>query len=136
MREAENERERVHTHTSTEWQVPQTSAPGSALYQYFLQLVPTTYRFLNGSSFDTNQYSATDLVRFIASDGSDGDTMPGIIFVIEPAPVKVVIVEERRGAILFLTSACAVIGGVFASLGLVDGAVHALLRQSNGRHLH
>jgi hypothetical protein len=99
--------------------------PGArgGLFQYFVQLVPTAFTHLNGTRVESNQYAVTDHVRLIDGDGDQG--LPGVLFVFEPSPVKVIVEERRRGATQFLTSACAIVGGIFASLGMVDYAVHS-----------
>lgn len=35
------------------------------MYQYYFQVVPTRYRFLNGTTIQTNQYSVTEHLRHV-----------------------------------------------------------------------
>lgn len=89
------------------------------MYQYYISVVPTLYRFLNGTSIQTNQYSVTEHLRHV-EPGSDRG-LPGIFFFYEVSPLHVEIAEVyRRGWVAFFTSVCAVIGGVVSMAGILD----------------
>ena len=88
------------------------------------QVVPTLYRFRNGTTIQTNQYSVTEHLRHV-SPGS-GRGMPGVFFFYEVSPLHVEISEVYVGGwVAFFTSVCAVIGGVVTLLGLVDQHIFA-----------
>ena len=42
------------------------------MYQYYFQVVPTTYKFLNGTVIQTNQYSVTEHLRHVEFGSSRG----------------------------------------------------------------
>lgn len=50
--------------------------------------------------------------------------MPGLFFNYEISPLKVVHVEERQSFAHFVTSTCAIVGGVLTIAGLVDSFVY------------
>lgn len=90
---------------------PHTQAP--------LQVVPTTYRFRNGTTIQTNQYSVTEHLRHVNPGSSRG--LPGVFFFYEVSPLHVEIIEGyRKGWIAFFTSVCAIVGGVVTLMGMMD----------------
>jgi endoplasmic reticulum-Golgi intermediate compartment protein 3 len=49
--------------------------------------------------------------------------LPGIFFFYDLSPIKVRYLEERRSFLTFLTSVCAIVGGVFTVSGIVDATL-------------
>lgn len=91
----------------------------SGMYQYYFQVVPTLYKFQNGTSIQTNQYSVTEHLRHINPGSNRG--LPGVFFFYEVSPLHVEIVEGyRKGWIAFFTSVCAIVGGVVTVMGMLD----------------
>lgn len=89
------------------------------MYQYYVKIVPTRYQALGQSEIESNQYSVTEHLRHL-SPGS-GRGLPGVYFYYEISPISALVTEKRRGALFpFLTSCCAILGGVFTVMGLVD----------------
>lgn len=83
------------------------------------QIVPTRYRFLNGTTIQTNQYSVTEHLRHVHPGSNRG--LPGVYFFYEVSPLHVEIYEGyRKGWIAFFTSVCAVVGGVVTVMGMLD----------------
>lgn len=107
---------------------------GPTRYQYFLQAVPTVYESLRGYSTESHQYSATkfstpiapaNLNNFDLLSGRGLNTpMSGITINFEFSPVMVRVVENKRTVLQFLTSICAIVGGVFTVAGMVDSTAH------------
>uniref|UniRef100_A0A7S1CC96 Endoplasmic reticulum vesicle transporter C-terminal domain-containing protein n=1 Tax=Bicosoecida sp. CB-2014 TaxID=1486930 RepID=A0A7S1CC96_9STRA len=104
-----------------------------ARYQYFIQAVPTVYEPLRGARIASHQYSATKFVTDVeAPDANDfeaimmgGGVQPaGVYFKFEFSPVMVRVVETKRTVLQFLTSICAIVGGVFTVAGMVDATAH------------
>eukprot|EP00051_Salpingoeca_urceolata_P015928 m.208712 g.208712 ORF g.208712 m.208712 type:complete len:384 (+) comp18540_c0_seq2:201-1352(+) len=108
-------------------------ADGQSMYQYFVKVVPTRYRKLYGNLVETNQYSVTRHVRGVdASKGEHG--LPGVFVMIEISPIVVHLTEQQRSFMHFLTSVCAIIGGIFTVAGMIDGAIYhgeRVLREKN-----
>lgn len=86
-------------------------------HEYFLKVVPTTYRKTWGRILNTNQYSVTQYFR-----ANQGLTMhlPGIFLFYDMSPIKVEVVESRRSFFHFLVQLCAIIGGVFTVSSLIS----------------
>ena len=90
-------------------------------------MVPTLYRFLNGTTIQTNQYSVTEHLRHV-NPGS-GRGLPGVFFFYEVSPLHVEISEVyRKGWIAFFTSVCAIVGGVVTVMGMFDHFLFASTR--------
>ena len=105
------------------------------MYQYYLKIVPTKYKAYNSKKeVESNQYSVTEHMRHL-SPGS-GRGVPGVYFNYEMAPIQASI-EERRSMTLggFFTSVCAIIGGVFTVLGILDSFILSAINTFFGRNL-
>ena len=100
-------------------------ADGHGMYQYYFKIVPTRYVFLDGTEIQTNQYSVTEHMRHVNPGSNRG--LPGVFFFYEVSPLHVEIVEGyRKGWIAFFTSVCAIVGGVFTTMGMVDQYLYSL----------
>ncbi|KAJ7361908.1 Endoplasmic reticulum-Golgi intermediate compartment protein 3 [Desmophyllum pertusum] len=94
-----------------------------SMYQYFVKIVPTTYRKLNGEVVKTNQFSVTKHKRVIRQvSGEHG--LPGVFVLYEFSPMVVQYTESRRSFMHFLTGLCAIVGGIFTVAGLVDSMIY------------
>lgn len=82
-------------------------------------MVPSKLHRLNGEEHDSYQYVSNSNVivgRF---------QMPAIYFRYDFSPLTVKFVEKKIGFAHFLVQVCAIIGGVFTVLGLVNGVALA-----------
>lgn len=100
------------------------------LFQYFIKVVPTIYEFVNGTELSTNQYSVTESFR----PRHGNSVMPAVFFIYDLSPIMVHIRENRRSFIHFLTSLCAIVGGVFTVSGLLDAILHNVSRKYKKAH--
>ena len=91
---------------------------GYAMYQYYIQVIPTQYTFLNGTKVETFQFSVTEHLRHVSP--GQGRGLPGIFMFYEVSALHVEFEEKRKGWIRFFTSLCAVVGGVFTLAGVFD----------------
>jgi hypothetical protein len=89
------------------------------MYQYYIKVVPTSYlKYGETKEIESNQYAVTEHMRHVSPGTGRG--LPGVYFYYELSPVLAVF-EETRGTFLrFLTSVCAILGGLFTVMGLVD----------------
>jgi hypothetical protein len=99
------------------------------MYQYYVKIVPTQYIYYDGREVHSNQYSVTEHVRNLAPGSGRG--MPGIYFYYQLSPLNAKFEEKRRSFLTFLTSACAILGGCFTVMGIVDVIMNSLLRCFN-----
>lgn len=97
---------------------------GYGMFQYYLQVVPTVYRFLNGTVIETFQYSVTEHTRHVDPGSSRG--LPGVFFFYEVSALHVTFEEHRRGWVHFFTGVCAAVGGAFTVMGMVDRKLYDL----------
>lgn len=96
----------------------------TGMYQYFLKVVPTEYVDLKGSSTNSNQFSVTENFRESADAHAGGRSLPGVFFFYDLSPIKVTIKQKKSSFLHFLTNVCAIVGGMFALSGLIDGTVY------------
>jgi len=116
------------------------------MFQYFLKVVSTQFRTLDGRKINTHQYSTTEFERDL-SEGLNGDSpggihiqhgvsgQPGTFFNFEISPILVVHAETRQSFAHFLTSTCAIVGGVLTVASLLDSILFATgraLKKSSG----
>ncbi|KAF8645254.1 hypothetical protein AX16_008079 [Volvariella volvacea WC 439] len=106
------------------------------MWQYFLKVVSTQFRTLDGKIVNSHQYSTTSFERDL-KEGSEVDTpqgihvthntigAPGAFFNYEISPILVVHSDTRQSFAHFLTSTCAIIGGVLTVASLVDSVAFA-----------
>lgn len=101
----------------------------TAMHQLFVKVVPTVYEFVNGDKVDTNSYAVTEHVRPV----EHGNGLPGLFVMYDISPVVLKRTEERRSLTHFLTGVCAIVGGVFAFSGMIDGCVYSASKQFKGK---
>ncbi|TFK27729.1 Sec1-like protein [Coprinopsis marcescibilis] len=105
------------------------------MFQYFLKVVSTQFRTLDGQSVNTHQYSVTHFERDLG-EGMSGENhgvhvqhgvsgLPGAFFNYEISPIQVVHSESRQSFAHWLTSTCAIIGGVLTVASIVDSVFYA-----------
>jgi len=110
------------------------------MFQYFLKVVSTQFRTLDGKSINTHQYSVTHFERDLTKGGSEEDKQgvqtqhgysgaPGAFFNFEISPILVVHSETRQSFAHFLTSTCAIVGGVLTVAALLDSVIFAAGRK-------
>ncbi|CAL1267184.1 unnamed protein product [Larinioides sclopetarius] len=101
------------------------------MYQYYLKVVPTEIVH-NNRRQSTYQYSVTEQARPINhQSGSHG--VPGIYFKYDMSFVKVKVTVEKHSTWRFLVRLCGIIGGVFATSGIINGLVKLLIDFINKR---
>ncbi|KIY68329.1 DUF1692-domain-containing protein [Cylindrobasidium torrendii FP15055 ss-10] len=117
------------------------------MFQYFLKVVGTQFRTLDGKTINTHQYSATHFERDL-TDGGQTNTdqnvhvqhgvsgLPGAFFNYEISPILIVHSDTRQSFAHFLTSTCAIVGGVLTVAALLDSVLFATgkaLKKSHGQ---
>ncbi|KAI0252341.1 Sec1-like protein [Lactifluus subvellereus] len=109
------------------------------MFHYFLKIVSTQFRTLDGEMVNSHQYSVTHFERDLTT-GQAGNTneglqihhgtagMPGVFFSYEISPILVAHRETRQSFAHFLTSTCAIVGGVLTVGSILDSALFATQR--------
>ncbi|TFK40537.1 Sec1-like protein [Crucibulum laeve] len=124
----------------------QRTSKAQYMFQYFLKVVSTQFRTLDGKVVNTHQYSTTHFERDL-TEGNQGDTpggihvqhgvtgVPGAFFNFEISPILVVHSDTRQSFAHFITSTCAIVGGVLTVASLLDSILFAtgrVLKKSGG----
>lgn len=99
------------------------------MYQYYIKVVPTRYKALSMGSAEiqSNQYSVTEHMSTLAPGSGRG--LPGVYFYYEVSPIQAFIEEKKRSWMHFVTSVCAIVGGAYSLMGLVDLLLSYVLRK-------
>lgn len=98
---------------------------GSGVFQYFIKVVPTTFRYASGHNVSSCQYSLTEQFKS-AHDPSKGFVLPGVFFIYDISPIMVEFTQSQMRFTYFLTSLCAIVGGVFTVAGIVDSCIYSI----------
>ncbi|KAG6792485.1 hypothetical protein POTOM_001635 [Populus tomentosa] len=94
----------------------------NGVQQFFIKVVPTIYTDIRGRTVHSNQYSVTE--HFKKSELMRLDSLPGVYFIYDFYPIKVTFKEEHTSFLHFMTSICAIIGGIFTIAGIVDSFIY------------
>lgn len=97
-------------------------------YMYYAKVVPTLYEQL-GLEIDTNQYSLTENQHVIKVDQSTHrpDGIPGIYFLYDFEPIKLVIREKRIPFFQFIAKLATIGGGLLIAAGYLFRLYEKLL---------
>lgn len=105
-----------------------------------MNAIPTTY--IDGKGNVTNTYqldreielrnrvTETHYLRPLERTSS---LMPGVYFVYEFSPLRSIIKETHLPFYELCTSLCAILGGVFTVMGMVDGIIFSLAKRTASR---
>ena len=96
----------------------------SQQFQYYVQVVPTKFRTLH-NSLSTNQYSVRERNRTIDHRGGSHG-MAGIFFKYDMSPMMVEVHEQRKPFWQFLIRLSGIVGGIFATSGMLNSFVGSL----------
>ena len=104
-----------------------------ATLKHYLKVVPFRYEFVDGETQRTylykanyNEYKPRKLEWFegFADAYVDTDLVPNAAFHFDISPVMVVMNEETQSFSSFVTKICAVIGGIYTVVGLLDSVLY------------
>ena len=93
-------------------------------FQYYMQVVPTKFRTLD-KTLSTSQYSVRERNRTLDHKrGSHG--MAGVFFKYDMSPMMVEVQEQRRPFWQFLIRLSGIVGGIFATSGMLNSIVGSM----------
>lgn len=102
-------------------------------FAYFTNIVPSSYTPRFGSVVKSNQISVTEHVRTETNASGMWQRLPGVFIFFEYTPIRIDMVDRVMPFLSFLTSVCAIVGGVFTVVGLIEGSVHGVRGMIGGR---
>ncbi|CAO3613540.1 unnamed protein product [Mucor hiemalis] len=105
------------------------NSQAAMMYQYFLKIVPTEFDFINGKQTRTFQYSVSKQDQIVSQYGG----LPGVFFMLDHSPMRIIYSESRPTFGSFLTSVCAIIGGIFSVASVIDSVLYRAERITNQR---
>ncbi|CAL5224040.1 g6662 [Coccomyxa viridis] len=91
-----------------------------ATFEHYMQVVLTTIepsKTRQDLSYDAYEYT-------VHSHTYDTAEIPSAKFTYDLSPIQILVSEKHRAWYHFITTTCAIIGGVFTVAGIVDGLVH------------
>eukprot|EP00455_Lapot_gusevi_P008111 TRINITY_DN1349_c0_g4_i1.p1 TRINITY_DN1349_c0_g4~~TRINITY_DN1349_c0_g4_i1.p1 ORF type:complete len:333 (-),score=95.04 TRINITY_DN1349_c0_g4_i1:121-1119(-) len=92
-------------------------------YEYYIKVVPTMYEKLDGSLFNAYQFT-------VNTNSITGQyQLPAVYFRWDMSPITVKFQQTRMAFAHFLVQICAIIGGVFTVLGVVNSFVHSSIER-------
>ncbi|KAI9338577.1 endoplasmic reticulum vesicle transporter-domain-containing protein [Zopfochytrium polystomum] len=95
---------------------------GPFMFQYYVKVVGTEFRYLNGTKVSTNQISVTEHSRDTSVAGMG--VLPGVFFQFDISPLLITYNQTQKPFSHFLTDVCAVVGGVFVVAGMIDSIIY------------
>jgi len=101
---------------------------GAYMFHYYIKLVPTVFEG-GGRVVYTHQYAVTDKDKNALTKKGELAGLPGVFFVYEFSPFLVRKTEKEVPVSHFLTSVCAIIGGVYTVAGMVDAVLYRSLHK-------
>jgi hypothetical protein len=109
----------------------QITQEGIGHFQYFIKVVPMTHIDAQNVTSDSNEYTYTEKVTVINTDKPlAAGGIPGVFFVYDYSPFRVVTVESTVSFSSFIVSCCAIIGGVVSIAGILDSAIYYMFGNS------
>jgi hypothetical protein len=86
-------------------------------YEYYIKVVPTTYKTLKNEEFYVHQFTANS--NEYRSEGA-----PAVYFRYDLSPVTVKFSQVQESFFHFVVQVCAIVGGVFTVAGLLENLLH------------
>jgi len=96
------------------------------LFQYYTKVVPTVSVDESGKELNSYQFSVTTHQTNVKRKTGRG--LPGVFFFYEISPLQVRSQYESKPLFPFLTNLCAIMGGIFTLIGLLDRAVFKTMK--------
>jgi hypothetical protein len=86
-------------------------------YEYYIKVVPTTYKTLKQQEFYVHQFTAN-------SNEYRAEGTPAVYFRYDLSPVTVKFSQSQESFFHFIVQVCAIVGGVFTVAGLIENMLH------------
>lgn len=102
---------------------------GTGLFQYFLRIIPVSFTDEWGKREYTSTYTMTERFRPLSLPQigvTKTSILPGVFFIYDIAPFIIEVKRERVPFSHFFSRCCAIVGGLFSILKIVDAIIHRL----------
>lgn len=106
-----------------------TSYNENHTYVHYIQVVTNSYVQSEDEAINVYKYTVH------SNEYLEVDDLPSIMFRYDLSPMSVRITKETVPFYHFITSACAIVGGVFTVIGIIDQLVHQTVRAMNKKVL-
>jgi len=100
------------------------TGPLQISFEYYIKVVPTTYE-KEDKTFSVHQ--------FTANNHEQSGSSTSIYFRYELSPVTVRYTQSGQSAFTFIVQICAIIGGIFTVVGIIDSLLHASVKALFGK---
>ena len=88
------------------------------VYQYYLKIVPTKFRYYSGNVYNKYQYT----VNSFSENSIDRSAL--LFFRYDLSPITVEYKHTKMSFLTFLINVFAILGGVFTVAGIIDAIIH------------
>ena len=88
------------------------------VYQYYLKIIPSKYKFINTNEINTYQYTANSFADFTYNN------LPSLYFKYDLSPITIEYKYNKMNFLTFLINIFAILGGVFTVAGIIDAIIH------------
>jgi hypothetical protein len=102
--------------------VSKLKATEQKIYEYYLKVVPTSYTDVSGKTFNAHQFTANN------NEVSSEMMIPTIFFRYDISPILIRIRQYKQGFFHFFIQICAIVGGIFTVMGILDNLLHKLTK--------
>jgi Endoplasmic reticulum vesicle transporter/Endoplasmic Reticulum-Golgi Intermediate Compartment (ERGIC) len=92
------------------------------MYEYYLKVVPTTYIDINGEALSAHQFTSN------SNENSSNMMISTIFFRYDISPILIRITQYKQPFFHFFIQICAIIGGMFTVMGIIDHMLYKLTR--------
>jgi len=102
---------------------------GLAQHSYLIQVVPTIFR-QEDIAIRTNQFSFTEHYHEVHRTATAVTALPGVYFRYDVSPIMIQITEKERPLVDFITSICAIVGGIYVVFGILYSWSHKVITKT------
>jgi len=92
------------------------------LYEYYLKVVPTTYVDIEGNTLSAHQFTSN------SNENINNNMISTIFFRYDISPILIKITQYREIFFHFFIQICAIVGGMFTVMGIIDHLLYKLTR--------
>ena len=112
-----------------------SEVPGRS-HVHYLKVVTKLLKHSDTSALDLLTYKYTVHSNMYDTREAGGkDAEPVIDFKYDLSPISIVVQQERMPLYRFVTSSCAIIGGVFTVIGLLENLIHVTGQQFSKKQI-